>query len=146
MSKLLSKVFLVISTGSVLFAVIAQYGFAVPVCHLCLYQRYVLMMISIVSLIHYFWNKSWLFWCISTLSFLGSCLSFYHLGVENKWWVSSICQSQRLDVKVLVPCDQVNWSIFGVSAVFWTWLLFLFLAILSAGSAIYTSRQNDDMA
>ncbi len=104
------------------------------------------MMISVVSLIHYFWDKSWLFWIMSVLSFFGSCISFYHLGVENKWWVSTICESQGLGAKVLVPCDQINWVIFGVSAVFWTWLLFLFLGILSIGSAIYTSKKNNDVA
>lgn len=83
---------------------------------------------------------------------MGLGISSYHLGVEQRWWkgpeqctigsipkLDGLSQTEKIaklraqlnKKKDFVPCDQVNWRIFGISAVVWSVLMYLFLCVLS---------------
>lgn len=132
--QVINKIACSIVVASILFAVIAQYGFHVPACDLCLYQRYTLIAIGICSFFYAFLLKNFLIFGSSFLSLFGCAVSCYHLGLEEKWWKTVLfCKSKGFYDMVIIPCDQVNWKLFGISAVFWTLLLFIFLFFIFLG-------------
>ena len=58
--------------------------------------------------------------------FVGSGMAIYHVGIERLWWSSecsgSLSQNTSLEElrasllqKAEKPCDEVNWSLFGIS-------------------------------
>lgn len=83
---------------------------------------------------------------------VGSCIAAYHVGVEQQWWagpgacsgtgLGEMTGSELLDITVadtIVRCDEVAWSMFGVSMAAWNGLLSIgiaavWLAVLVPGS------------
>ena len=58
--------------------------------------------------------------------FVGTGMAIYHVGIERLWWSSecsgSLSQNTTLEQlhaslmqKADKPCDEVNWSLFGIS-------------------------------
>ncbi len=136
---------------SLVIAWVAETFFGIKPCILCLYLRYVMGAILCLSLVICVYGARW----IKILNFLcivaAFSLSFYHMGVEQRWWVGpSFCtgsapnlsdlkdlsddekleklRSQLISTRV-VRCDQVNWRILGVSATIWNTLLFAVLLV-----------------
>jgi len=145
---------------SLCFALGADYIFSIKPCVLCLYLRYVYFAILIVAGVFYFYPKQWIFLIKMALILAATSLSFYHLGVEQRWWKGpSVCsgdalkssklqgltddeKAQRLlqhfQSKPPVRCDQVNWRIIGVSATIWNTIL---LAIITIGLGLLWNRK-----
>jgi disulfide bond formation protein DsbB len=69
-------------------AYVAQYGFGLAPCRLCLWQR--LPFALVVGLGFVAWLKpAWRSYVLGaiTLTFAaGAALAFFHVGVEQKWW------------------------------------------------------------
>jgi disulfide bond formation protein DsbB len=66
--------------------------------------------------------------------FAAMCFSFYHLGVENRWWPGPAkCTLKATSLTLdnifaddnvnIVRCDEVNWSIFGLSVTLYNFCL-----------------------
>ncbi|TAH33697.1 MAG: disulfide bond formation protein B [Alphaproteobacteria bacterium] len=86
---------------------------------------------------------------------IGAGLAAYHVGVEWKWWLGpDVCampgQSTPDDLNALfnqimntpiVHCDEVQWSLFGISMAGYNVLMSLGLAAFSL-IAFYRSRKN----
>ena len=83
----------------------------------------------------------------------GGALAFYHVGVEEGWFqVSAACAGTlneadtiedlkaRLETAPLARCDQVPWSLFGISLAGYNLLASIALAVVS-GAAVW--RQID---
>lgn len=116
--------------GALAFGFYAEYVLGYAPCHYCVYQRYLLGASGFVFLIlprlHLFGFA---------ILALALTLALYQLGLEHKWWhdVLERCltsmptqggltrESLRamLNDAPIVRCDQVNWRIFGYSAVLW---------------------------
>jgi len=118
-----------------------QYFGGLAPCHLCLWQRWphriaialgamALLVPSVVAQ--------------RALSFAGALtmvwsvgIGIYHTGVEQKWWLSTCSSESIAGVKTddllnqimnapVVHCDQIAWSMWGLSMASWN-------ALISAG-------------
>ena len=119
------------SAAALSAALIGQYGFDLQPCQLCIYQRIpyaIAIALALCSLIarQYLWPVI----ALCGLAFAAnSGLALYHVGVEQHWWAGpASCSAgiggaktvedliNQLQKAVKVPsCDQVQWSLFGVS-------------------------------
>jgi disulfide bond formation protein DsbB len=112
------------------------------------------MSIAAVSLISILLkNSKFLRKAVLVMTAISVSFSFYHLGVENKWWTAPGSCATRLpsedemkDVAKHIMeakstnCDQVNLEIFGVSVTLLTFLLSAGLFwISSVAYAIHSS-------
>lgn len=149
--KSILQAIVVIAGCAIAVAYISQYFFNVIPCELCFYHRYPLMAIIVIGSILIKYNTLFFRFLLILLTLVGLIISTYHLGVEQHWWkgpercttpifnLDGLTTTQKLaklraqmsKTNLLVPCDQVSWRIFGLSAVLWSVLMYLFLCILS---------------
>ncbi len=127
---------------------IAQYAFDILPCSLCIYERYVMgvaaffcAIVCVTALTHKILRL-----LILLTVFTGLGLSFFHIGVEQKWWEmpascvqpvklkaktpEELMQSvQSMQNKIVPPCNEVNWRLFSVPATWWTAFAFSMLTL-----------------
>lgn len=118
-------------------AYVAQYGFGLQPCILCLYQRVpfaVNMGLGMACAAFGFYGKkraAAVAAALAGLAFLGnSALAAYHSGVERHWWKSAFesCAGlpsgadaaallRSIEAAQTVPCDRIPWAdpVFGLS-------------------------------
>lgn len=113
-------------------ALVAQYGFGLQPCELCLIQRVPFVLAGLVALISLRWPhripspKQWLA-VVALIFAVNSAIAFYHVGVEQKWW-ASVCASsapQKVSVADFAAalskpantprCDQPAWEWHGIT-------------------------------
>lgn len=126
-----------ISAISLISAYIAQYGFGLQPCILCLYQRAPFAIAAILGIACAAFGKygrqtaAALAAAFSGLVFLaGSVIAAYHSGVERHWWESMFesCAGipvgddadsllSRIKHASIVRCDEIPWAdpILGLS-------------------------------
>ena len=128
----------------------AQYLFGLEPCVLCHYQRVpygatTVLAIVGVSLAGEGRMPGIIIGLCGVIFLTGACLAFYHVGVEQNWWGSiAACGGgeARADItleqlqaglaaKPPKPCDQVDWTVFGVSLAGFNALASLGLAVFS---------------
>jgi disulfide bond formation protein DsbB len=135
-------------------ALTAQYGFGILPCPLCIYQRIpygTVVALALLGLALRLDSRplaALLGLC--ALAFLtNSGLAFYHVGVEQHWWAGpDACSAGKgaaqsvedllaqLSKPVKIPsCDQVSWSLFGISLAGFNLLASLGLAAFSSVAA-----------
>ena len=139
LSKLLSMptaalLILAAGAGSLVFALIMQFGFGVLPCELCLWQRVPFAAAALLALIAvvarpYGNHTQFLLGLCAVLFLVNTGLAVFHSGVERHWWeFHSACTGsalshvksieelrQELLNKPVVRCDEISWSIFGLS-------------------------------
>lgn len=118
-----------ISAASLVMALIAQFGFDLRPCQLCLIQRGPFALCIILGLLGA-WklNLSRLMIGLSGLAFIAnSVIAFYHSGVERKWWPGlDGCSAPdmsgsvedliaRIQATDVTRCDEIPWSFMGLS-------------------------------
>lgn len=130
-------------------AFVAEFVYQIKPCSLCLYLRYNYGAVIVVSFFILVLRKSRILDLIRIVFILSALgLSFFHVGVEQKWWrpLESCALSSPLDglhhqnltpqEQVtfiqqniqnfrMAPCDQVNWRIFDISVTIWNTLLLI---------------------
>lgn len=146
--------FLVAAAGvaALSFAYVAQYGFNLQPCILCLYQRKPYFAVIILGLL-----AAWLsdkkprlsfgLLLLSALSFaIGAGIAGFHTGVEQGWWKgleacgdaalpenASLAELQRYVMnRPIVRCDVAAWKLFGLSMSNYNFMLSSFLAGVTA--------------
>jgi disulfide bond formation protein DsbB len=146
---------LLASVGALAFAYGAEYFFAMHPCALCLYQRYVLMVVGAVCLLflvlpHTALLKRMGLWALLGLFLFNSTVAFYQVLVEQKIVEApKVCrlkskpktiedflaQSQQ----VAVPCDQPQGTFFGLTMAVYS--LFFYVGLGGyTGLALYMNR------
>ena len=122
---------LVTSIFALAVAYVSQYGFGFEPCVLCYYQRipyFAVIVLSLLSLSIRMADHRNIQICIGLIFFIGAFLAFYHFGVEQFWWSGSESCSQiqtlpknfiefqeKLLTKMPKRCDEVEWTLFGLS-------------------------------
>lgn len=121
---------------------ILQY-FGVEPCKLCIYQRipyFIIAVLPIFFLIRR--DKSIYGLFIVLIAILSNvALSFFHLGIENKWFENKLCtgmmteggsfENMFLSVETLFHrCDEVKFRFLGVSLTGWNFVYCVFFFIL----------------
>jgi disulfide bond formation protein DsbB len=136
---------LLVAVATLAAALIAQFGFGLKPCVLCLWQRlpYALLMgVAGVGLIlKNRFTAPFLVVCV-LLALTSAGLAFTHIGVEHHWWrIGTGCVAEPLggktETEVLAAllstpqasCDEVAWKIFGFSITYWNAALSLVLAL-----------------
>lgn len=111
-------------------ALVAQYGFGLKPCVLCIAQRIPFVVagaLAALALLAPFarWRAALV--VLAALAFLvNSGIAVYHVGVEQKWWHSSCAPSEEgpIDVTNLAAmmskpvearCDEPAWSFHGIT-------------------------------
>lgn len=147
----------VIALGGAYFS---QYALGLEPCNLCIYQRIPYAAAIVLALIALIAHKNRkiaaviVFFC--ALSFLiNAGIAFYHVGVEQKWWVSAIegcavpgvasSPENLLDAIMKAPtarCDEIPWQdpILGISMAGYNALL-SFMLFIGCSLAALAIRQ-----
>lgn len=143
MQQLLSKLLpmpqaalliLAAGAGSLGFALTMQYGFGVSPCELCLWQRVPFVSVSLLAIVAvilrpYNQRTRLLLGLSAALLLANAGLALFHSGVERHWWeFHSACTGsplshvksvedlrQELLNKPVTRCDEISWSILGLS-------------------------------
>ena len=147
--------FVLVASAIVLGAALSsQYWGGLVPCELCVLQRWpwaVAITIAIIAL--FVGHRPLLPWVALTLGlvFLVSIgFAFYHLGVEQRWFAGpSACtpstaapttleeMRQRILNAQVVRCDEVQWSLYGMSLAGLNLLASFVMALICAGAFWY---------
>lgn len=120
------------SAGALVAALIAEHGFGLRPCILCHWQRYAHLAAAGLALAALFLSGAGARATLAAagLAFVASgAIAGFHVGVEQHWWQgTAACHSPAFDPNAsveeleqillstdFVPCDQVAWSLFGIS-------------------------------
>ena len=143
----------VLALGSAFFV---QYVLGIEPCVLCIYQRIPYAAVGIFALFAIiakpggFTQQFAL--SLSILAFIiGASVAFYHVGVEEKWWVSACSSTLSTnlsfeDLKAtlmatpLKSCDQKDWVIFDISITVYNTVFSIFMAGVTS-CLLYIVRQ-----
>ena len=128
-----------ISTALLGGALLFQYVGGLAPCDLCLWQRWPHLAVIVVAFIGLRGvlprGMLWLTFIAGSIS---AGLSSYHAGIEYEWWSGPASCTANLvldgDIKALtelllatplVRCDEVTWSLYGLSMAGWNALISL---------------------
>lgn len=151
----LSALALLAASAAVLgSALILQYVGGLEPCVLCIYQRVPYAATISLAIIGFVMSGSprsvGAVHGLATIAFLiGAGIAAYHVGVEQQWWAGSAectgaaagsAQSvDELRAQIMsapaVRCDEVAWSLFGISMAGYNFLVSLVLAAFAALAA-----------
>ena len=142
---------LVVGLGALAAALVAQLGFGLRPCHLCLIERVpyavaaVLAGVALAPRIGARGRRILVGLCAVAFA-INAAIAFYHVGVEHHWWEAATCASgaaapmtlealnNAIEHPVVVPCDVVQWSLFGLSIAGYNGIVSLALAVACAGA------------
>ncbi|NTU76294.1 MAG: disulfide bond formation protein B [Alphaproteobacteria bacterium] len=148
--------------GSLAVAYTAEYVFKILPCDLCLWQRvpYALAFLlgGLALVARPYGKKSRVLLGLCALGFLfGAATSAFHSGVERHWWpglngcvLESLGATSVEDLrnKLLatpaVPCDQIQWSLFGLTMANWNIPASLVLAMFAGMAALRRPESDGD--
>lgn len=118
--------------GALGAALISQFAFDLEPCVLCIYQRVpyaAVLFLGAVGIWVTMINRAHLAVLTGLVFAAGAGVALYHVGVEQHWWPSAAgCggvtdipanfenfRAGLRDLKPVKPCDEIDWTLFGVS-------------------------------
>ncbi|MBP9868848.1 MAG: disulfide bond formation protein B [Alphaproteobacteria bacterium] len=133
-----------ISAFSLIAALIAQFGFDLRPCYLCLLQRgpfglNILLGLYGAAVARF---RALMIGLSGFIFLANSVIAFYHSGVERKWWAGlEGCSApdmsgsveeliRRIQEVSVVRCDEIPWSLFGLSMANYNVVMCLGLGVL----------------
>ncbi|HJO97373.1 MAG: disulfide bond formation protein B [Rhodospirillales bacterium] len=146
---------LLASSAVLISALAAQHLFGLEPCALCIYQRVPYVITAMVATVGVGLGgegrAGGVVVGLCAVVFLTSAwLALYHVGVEQHWWSSiAACGTSGAPGDMTLeqlrtglaagkppkPCDQVDWTLFGVSLAGFNALVSLGLAVFSLAGA-----------
>ena len=148
--RLIPSAIACVCTAAVAGALTLQYGFGLEPCILCKFERIPYLLAMLLASLSLTWigrpAVRILIGLCALIFAAGAALAFYHLGVEGHWWASPTCAAdpsaplsledikRALTKPADVPCDRVQWSLWGISLTGYNMLLSLLLATACAGA------------
>lgn len=110
-------------------AFIAQYGFDLYPCLLCVWQRWAYGLVILLAVLALVMRGVWRSWIsrLTGIAFLGvSGVALFHVGVEQGWWKGSeacsgadIANATDLKAAILsgptTSCTDIPWELGGIS-------------------------------
>ncbi|MFC4271459.1 disulfide bond formation protein B [Sneathiella chungangensis] len=150
---------LLASMGALGTAFVAQYVFDLWPCVLCLYQRWPYAAVIVIAIAGIALQRrmgAGPFLLLCAVGFLATAaIGGFHVGVEQGWWegtaecvgdTSKVDNLQDLKAKIMstpiVRCDEVAWSLFGISMAGYNVIAATILAVFCLFSAL-TSRKSE---
>ncbi len=143
MNKTMIGAALLGSAGLLLGAFAFQYLGGLAPCKMCIWQRWPHGLVIVIGLAAYLTDNRMLAIIAGLVVLIGAAIGFYHAGVEQAWWEGpSTCTSgsiqglttEQLMEQILnaplVRCDEIAWSMLGLSMAAWNGVISLGLAAL----------------
>ncbi len=155
--RLVPALIVAISLGALAAALASQHWGGLQPCVLCIYQRYAYLGAAAFGLFGLIAGprararRATV--ALAGFAFLtGAAIAAFHVGVEQLWWTgTSECHAPAFDPNAsiadlrrqlletdFVPCDEVQWSLFGISMAGYNVLASLGLALASFWAAYKT--------
>jgi disulfide bond formation protein DsbB len=144
---------LALASAAILLAALAlQYLAGLPPCRLCIWQRWPYVALIALGLIGWRWRPRALLG-VATLVLLGGAgLAAYHLGIEQGWWAlpggcvagagaDSVEELKRQLAEAPPACDQVSFTLLGLTLAGWNLLASLLLAAFTLATALGFGRR-----
>ncbi len=152
--RLVPALIVAVSLGALAAALASQYWGGLQPCVLCYYQRYAYLgaaafgVLGLIAGPRTGARRAAV--TLAGIAFLtGAAIAVFHVGVEQLWWRgTSECHAPVFDPNAsiadlreqllgtgFVPCDQVQWSLFGISMAGYNVLASLGLALASFWAA-----------
>ena len=139
-------------------ALLSQYWGGLAPCKLCMWQRLPHGAVIVIGLGGLLWfrggrERALLTWLAAAAFGVGAGIAIYHAGVEQGWFagptscsgLSPLNQTTTIDelrrqllAAPLVRCDEIAWSLFGLSIAAWN---ALFCTALTAVCSVAGWRQ-----
>jgi disulfide bond formation protein DsbB len=152
--RLAAAVLLAASAALLAGALAFQYWGGLQPCVLCLWQRYahvgVMAFAGLTLVIGQPQLRLTLLAAAGLAAVAGAGIAGFHVGVEQHWWQGTAeCGSTlgpaatidelraRLLAQPVVRCDEVAWSLFGISMAGYNFLLSLALAAYAFATAMH---------
>ena len=152
--RLVPALIVAVSLGALAAALASQYWGGLQPCVLCIYQRYAYLGAAAFGLLGLTAGPRTgarrAAVALAGLAFLtGAAIAAFHVGVEQLWWRGTAeCHAPALDPNAsiaelrkqllettFVACDEVPWSLFGISMAGYNVLASLGLALASFWAA-----------
>ena len=151
--RLIPMAILAASVGALAVAYIAEFVFGLEPCILCLYQRVPYAVTGILAILALGLpprsgvRAASVALC-GAVFLAGAGIAVYHVGVEQHWWAGTAACAGALPAEMTVealraqlatrppkPCDQVDWTLFGISFAGYNLMASLALAAFSLAAA-----------
>lgn len=153
-----------ISVFSLGFALISQYVFGLQPCELCIYQRWPYVIVGVIGLFILLFLRhrpklAALLMAVAAVTFFTNMgIAIFHVGVEQKWWAGLKTCSQpdfmgknlsveELEALILaapvVPCDEIAWTLFGLSMASYNVMLSFAYGVYSLLAGIFITRKSN---
>lgn len=154
-SQLLLLLLTLAAWGMFFSGLIAEYGFQLYPCSMCLYQRYVHFGIGVLGFMLYKLRAPYVLIIMGLCWLASASVAGYHVGVESKLLPApkSCAQSIRSDsledlkakllARPVVRCDVPAWTLGGISMAGWNALASMVLAFVSAIGFGLARRHHD---
>ena len=111
-------------------------------CKLCYWQRYPhFLIILLFPFLYFFQIRSLIFLGVISM-FVSTILAFYHVGIEQKYWLGpNSCSNSSIEglttdqlieqimTTPLVRCDEIAWELIGISMAGWNALISICLSL-----------------
>jgi disulfide bond formation protein DsbB len=145
---------LALASAALLLAALAlQYLGGLPPCRLCIWQRWPYVALIALGLVGWRWQPRALLG-VATLVLLGGAgLAAYHVGIEQGWWAlpagcvaaagaQSIEELKRQLAEAPPACDQVSFTLLGLTLAGWNIVASLLLAACTLAAALGVGRRD----
>ncbi len=136
----------------IMAALFLQFFLGVQPCILCVYQRIPYLVVAMLATTALVLRRRHivrvvLLGLIAVSMLIGCGIAVFHLGIENHWWAGTAgcgvppaaATVEELRARLLtgpiVRCDDVSWSLFGISLAGYNIPLTLALAIFAGAAA-----------
>ena len=136
------------SAALMIAALAFQYFGGLAPCQMCIWQRYPHVIAIAIGLVAIRFGNAALAWLGALAAFATAAVGAYHTGVERGWWEGpSSCTAQSIGglttdelfeqimTAPVVRCDEVAWSLMGLSMASWDMIASLVLAALWIAAA-----------
>ena len=118
-----------------------QYIGEMAPCELCLWQRWPHKIAIGLGIVMFVLPNRWIALLGALAILVGAGIAFYHAGVELKLWagpdtctglpeLGSTLTLDALWERPVVRCDDIPWSLFGISMAGWNGIVSLGLAVI----------------
>jgi disulfide bond formation protein DsbB len=156
MTRAIPLLIVLVAIGSLASALVAEYVYRLEPCILCIYQRLPFIATGVLALLALKMERFpvaviGIIAVCGLIYLAGSGIAFYHVGVEQHWWLSG-CSGELftggsvadlragLMSKPEKPCDDIDWTLFGISMATYNVAYSGGLGLLSLGAAMQMSK------
>jgi len=152
-SRPLIAAYLMLAVAVIGFVLFSQYGQGYKPCELCLRERWPWYIATILGVIGLFAPSRGVLAATGLVLLVSAGLGLHHVGVEQRWWAGpAACTGGSSGARTvdelrammhaaqLVSCDEISWTLFGISMATYNFLLSLAAGAIAVAAACRMRR------